>query len=94
MDGVYLEYCYGDPTPFAIGLAGDGSLRFSFPRNLAAADVILEIQLSDDLVTWTATSSALLVPASHNGGGIQTESWAIEPGEALRKFVRLAVRSR
>jgi hypothetical protein len=101
-DGLsaFLEHALGtsdlstDAGLPAVSFAADGSLILSFPRSLAADDVILEIQSSADLLTWTGSGSTTLLFASLDGAGRRLESWSIAPTDEPRKFIRLLVRSR
>ena len=73
-----------------------GRQLFEFSRNLAADDVIYEVQLSDDLIGWTPVAGEFEFSSETVlGDGTSRVVWrsAVPPSE-LREFVRLQVRSR
>jgi len=99
-DGLsnFLEYALGVDSP-AIEAGADpnvaGGLRLTFSRNLAADDVLIEVQSSTDLKSWTTTQSTLIASTSQ-GDGTAIETWAIapSPGSAGRLYLRVAAISR
>ena len=66
-----------------------------YRRNLAADDVILALEVSEDLHTWSALD-AVLVSSRNNGDGTSTESYRAHtaPGSAPRQFLRLTATTR
>jgi hypothetical protein len=72
-----------------------GEFLVSFPRNIAAEDVAIEIQLSDNLVDWSpAGVGTTFIGSADQGGGIWRETWRILENPAARRFVRLSVSQR
>lgn len=67
----------------------------SFTRNLAADDVVCVVEVSLDLVFWSALD-AEFVSSVNNGDGTSTEVYrAIEPAATVgRQFMRLSVTQR
>ena len=55
-----------------------GGLLFTFSRNLAADDVVLEIESSTDLRNWTTTQSSM-IESVNQGNGTTFETWAVAP---------------
>jgi hypothetical protein len=107
---AFLEHAIGSsdasPDPasglsIGTGLFADGAgalrpyLTISYRRNLAADDVVIEVQASTGLSTWS-TPGTVCVSAIHNGDG--TETVTCRSGVPLasipREFVRLRVRPR
>ena len=93
-----LEYAVGSsdlvpgPSPVGSKFVAAGELRMSFSRNLAADDLVFEIQLSDDLVDWApAGTAATLTGWLDTGGGIRHETWRILEASSTQRFVRLAI---
>ena len=78
---------------------GTGSLRryltISYRHNLAADDLIIEVEASPDLVAWSPLST-VFVSAVHNGDGTETVTYRSTTPIAFlaREFMRLSVRSR
>ena len=70
-------------------------ITITYQRNLAAADVIFEAQVSTDLVTWSILGTTY-VSAAHNGDGTETITYRSTTPVAFipREFIRLRVRSR
>jgi hypothetical protein len=99
-DGLsnFLEHALGVDSP-AIEASADpdvaGGLLFMFPRNLAADDVLIEVQSSTDLRNWT-TAQATMIDSTSQGDGTAIETWAIAPsfGSSGKLYVRVAVSSR
>ncbi|MFT5856306.1 MAG: hypothetical protein ACI8XO_003559, partial [Verrucomicrobiales bacterium] len=72
-----------------------GHFLFEFTRNLAADDVISEIEISPDLLTWTAVSGEFLFESETAIGGGNTEViWRSATPVSLQYFFRLRLRSR
>jgi hypothetical protein len=99
-DGLsnFLEYALGVDSPVFEARAdpdNPGRLLFSFPRNLAADDTLVEVQSSSDLSNWTTARSALIGSAGQ-GNGIAIETWAIapSPGSPGKLYVRVMAGSR
>lgn len=89
-DGLsaFAEYAYGtddsipNPLPLSGQLDPTGGFSFTFPRNLAADDSLVVLELSFDLQTWTPATEVLGFPAeSHNGDGTLTYRF-LTPGPA------------
>ncbi|MFT5407394.1 MAG: hypothetical protein ACI9NC_000099, partial [Verrucomicrobiales bacterium] len=99
-DGLsnFLEHALGDGSP-AVEVSADpnvaGGLQFTFQRNLAADDVLIELQSSIDLSTWS-TAQATLTSSVSQDGGTAIETWSIPPpvGGTMRLYIRLFVTSR
>jgi len=113
MDGTnaLLEYALmssdstADDSSLPVGIvtqtdlgAGDVHvLSFSFIRNLAAEDLIFEVQLSSDLVDWETDPADLIHHSSvNNNDGTSTETYFVAtPLSAISKqFIRLHVSQR
>ncbi len=75
----------------AVDGIANGNLNLSFSRNIAADDVKISIETSDDLVGWDEVSDATLLGSSYSGNGLQAESWSIPGGGGSRQFVRIKV---
>ncbi len=105
-----LEHAFGtsdsNPDPNAgpavgIDIFDDGTgllrefLTISFQRNLAADDVIIEVQLGTDLATWSALDTAF-VSSINNGDGTELVTWrSLTPLASIsREFIRLHLRQR
>ena len=110
---TFLEYFLGtsDADPASTGLPviatsrfddGTGTLRgyptFSFQMNLAADDVIYEIQRSTDLAAgnWSGAAAMTFVSLTDNGDGTAQVVWrsATPLAGSEREFFRLLVKSR
>jgi hypothetical protein len=99
-DGLsnFLEHALGVDSP-AIEAGADpsvaGGLLVLLPRNLAADDVLIEVQSSSDLRNWTTTRSTK-IESTNRGDGIAIETWAIapNPGSPGRLYLQVAVSSR
>ena len=90
-----------DPTSgvsvLVANLTAEGRLEISFPKNLAADDAIILIEISKDLSDWVAADAVLdLESEVHNGDGTATFTFeTVDPvGADERVFVRLKVASR
>ena len=70
-------------------------LTISFRRNLAADDVIFDVEVSSDLVTWSTLGTAYL-SATHHGDGTESVIYrSITPRASIpSEFIRLLVRRR
>ena len=94
----FLEHALGpDSPPLEISAdpAVPGGLLITFQRNLAADDVLMTVEFSSDLSSWSGSGAALR-SSINTGGGTSTETWAAPPAGAsdTRLFVRLVARSR
>ena len=94
----FLEHALGaDPPPMEVSAnpSVPGGLLFTFQRNLAADDVTIEIEASEDLSAWS-DGAATLVSSISQGDGNAMETWAAGPVSSgnARLFVRLKARSR
>ena len=70
------------------GRTADGRATLTFPRRLSADDLTYTVEVSTDLVTWTADSTR--TAHVNNGNGTATETWtAYSP--AAPQFMRLRV---
>lgn len=108
-DGMsaFLEYVLGSiggdaqvspesfPTADTIVFDGNNYLTITYRRNLAADDVVIEIQTSNDLDSWS-TLGTTFVSASNNGDGTETTIHrSLTPlGSIPREFIRLNLSSR
>ena len=107
---AFMEHAIGtsdsssDPglgPSFGTGLFDDGTgvtreyLTISFRRNLAADDVIFDVEVSSDLVTWSTLGTAYL-SATHHGDGTESVIYrSITPRASIpSEFIRLLVRRR
>jgi hypothetical protein len=66
-----------------------GQLTLSFPRRLAADDLILQCESSHDLVLWFP---ATLVRSDYTGSGLARETWGAAGAGQRALFLRLTVR--
>ncbi len=75
--------------------ATEDYLTLTYRRNLAADDALYEIQISPDLVAWSALGT-ILVSTSPNGDGTETVTHrsTVPVGSLAREFIRLLVTSR
>ena len=73
----------------------DDYLTLTYRRNLAADDVIYEVQSATDLGAWSALGT-ILVSANPNGDGTETVTHRSTTTIAslAREFIRLRVASR
>ncbi|MDA7888765.1 CotH kinase family protein, partial [Akkermansiaceae bacterium] len=104
-DGLnaFAEYAYGtddlvaDGSILTTNVDANGRFNISFPKNLAADDALVVVEVSTDMSTWTVAGDALeLGTETHNGDGtstftLRTPNAAV--GEA-KFFVRLRVYER
>ena len=97
-----LEYALGgdDSDPgkgcrFEARSSPDGALRASFTKNLAADDVIVDLELSSDLGSWGVPSPPwLLISRENLGGGLARLTFEAPQHPGPAAFVRLRVRQR
>jgi len=99
-DGLsnFLEYALGVDSPVFETRADPGNpgrLLFTFPRNLAAGDTLVEVQSSSDLRNWT-TARSMRIGSASQGNGITNETWAVSPslGSPGGLYVRVIASSR
>ena len=73
-----------------------GHLLLDYRRNLAADDVIYEVQYSSDMTQWEAVGGEFeFAGESANGDGTSSVVWrSTAPFPSLRGFIRLQVRAR
>ena len=104
-DGLnaFAEYAYGtsDSTPDPLPLTGqvdpNGTYSFTFPRNLAADDALISLQVSSDLSSWQLADLLLGPPEeTHNGDGTLTYTYrtGTPATELPHLFARLLVLQR
>ncbi len=94
----FLEHALGSDSPsvhVALNPSSAGGLLFTFSRNLAADDVIVEVEVSEDLNAWTSGGTALVASISQ-GDGTSLETWAASQPNATETslYVRLKAISR
>ena len=70
-------------------VAGDQSLQLEFVQNLAAEDAVVAVEVSRDLVDWSAVE--IRATATLNGDGTVTRRANLPAGY---RFARLAIRLR
>ena len=97
---AFLEHAFGTSDASA-GLPDisavrepDGRITFTYPRNLAADDVIAEAQLSTDLATWSAAAFAIISETPLGNGTSLITARTLQPAPAGRAFTRVFVRQR
>jgi len=108
-DGLnaFAEYAFGTSDTISNGsgeilvpaISAVGRFTVTFPRNLAADDAIVVIELSDDLDNWTPAGEMLnFVSEVHGGDGRSTFTFEsptlttnVPATIATRSFVRLRV---
>jgi hypothetical protein len=75
-------------TPITGSRTVDGRMQLTFPRRLAADDLVLQVQVSSDLVNWTTNTTR----TSHinNGNNTATETWTAN-SPTSPQFMRLRV---
>jgi len=106
-DGVtaFAEYALGTSDSDAgegkdvlrASVGNDGRFKLTFPRNLAADDAIIAIEVSSNLDDWAAAGEMLdLDEETHDGNGIVTYIYETPDQAALsdRLFTRLRVLAR
>jgi len=88
-DGPVLTSSFGS---FDVGGMIDDYLTVSFTRNLAAADVTISVELSEDLQLWSMMDVEF-VSSVNNGDGTTTETYrsATPAADVDRQFFRLNV---
>ena len=78
-DGIVnlLQYALAGSTPVTLPSGGSdgGFLTLTFCRNLAADDLVLTVQRSTDLSTWTSGSDVAFVSETPLGDGSSTCVW-------------------
>ena len=74
--------------PLTAGRTLDGRATLTFPRRLSADDLACAVEVSSDLVAWTA--DAARIAHVNNGNGTATETWAANAG-APQQFMRVRV---
>jgi hypothetical protein len=77
--------------------AGAEYLTYSFRRNLAADDVALTVQISEDLLTWNSDPAhVVLVSETNHGNGTSTLMFRSATPRSVtdREFFRLQMRQR
>lgn len=86
-DGTVASY---DPGTGVV----DEFLTVTFQRNLAADDVLYEVQVANDLAIWTASTT--FVSSTNNGDGTATEVYRSNApfSSSAREFIRVSVSSR
>jgi hypothetical protein len=92
----FLEHALGTNSPpisIVVDPATPGGLLVTFLKNLAADDVIVIVEISEDLVAWS-NGSATLAHSSSLGDGTSMETWAAAGTGGERLYVRLKVISR
>lgn len=77
-----------------VSLDSNGQIVFEYPRNLAADDVIFEVQLSTDMTTWQTAAFTVDSESPLGNGTSRVVSRAAPPVPATRAFTRLNVRAR
>jgi hypothetical protein len=77
-----------------VSLDPNGQIVFEYPRNLAADDVIFEVQLSTDMTTWQTAAFTVDSESPLGNGTSRVVSHAPPPVPAMRAFTRLNVRAR
>jgi hypothetical protein len=95
--GAFHEYALGtsvSPASTAFDAAA-GTATFTFNQNLAADDLIYELESSTDLINWTQSPSGRLLSLDNRDGTI-TETWEtpLPVGTEQRWFLRLKVSRR
>ena len=89
-----VEYAAG--SQFTTGFITVGEQEFftlTFDQNLAADDVLITVESSSDLVTWTPATTRS--SASYNGDGTLTVSWAANGNLTVpQQFLRVRVTNR
>ena len=89
-----VEYAVGSQLIPAIVSSGEQSfLTLILNQNLGADDVIVTVESSSDLITWTP--SAVLHSATYNGDGTLSVSWQSNGNlTAPQQFLRARITSR
>ena len=84
-----LNYALGNPAAAAIHFT-DGVPVFEVPRVLGADDVTLSVEVSRDLVTWSAGEAEFL-GQSERAGGTALMRWSLDAGESAWRYARIVV---
>ncbi|MDB4734883.1 lamin tail domain-containing protein [Akkermansiaceae bacterium] len=84
-----LDYALGDPEAVGIRVV-DGVPVFEFPRVLGADDVTVSVELSSDLITWSAGESELL-GQSERVGDAAILQWSLTKEDNSRQYARIVV---
>ena len=77
-----------NPSPIVASRALDGRLQITFPRRLAADDLAVNVEVSTDLVNWTADTAR--TAHVNNGNNIATETWTANTASNAQ-FMRVRV---
>jgi len=72
----------------------DGRITLNYTRHAGADDVIVEAQLSTNLITWSAAAFAVITESPQLDGTIQVTARTVAPGPPGRAFARVEVRQR
>ncbi len=83
----------GQPAVSSV-VTPDGHLTVTYQRRLAADDVIVEPQISSDMVTWDAGAFSLVSETPLDDGTATVVVRSLAPAPDGRAFVRVAVRTR
>ena len=75
-------------SAMAAGRTPDGRATLTFPRRLSADDLTCIVEVSSDLVTWTA--DAARTAHLNNGNGTATETWTANGGGA-QQYMRVRI---
>ena len=84
-----LDYALGDPEAVGIRVV-DGVPVFEFPRVLGADDVTVSVELSSDLITWSAGESELLGQSERIGDAAILQ-WSLTKEDNSRQYARIVV---
>ena len=84
-----LDYALGDPEAVGIRVV-DGVPVFEFPRVLGADDVTVSVELSSDLITWSAGESELLGQSERIGDAAILQ-WSLTTEDNSRQYARIVV---
>lgn len=84
----------GGTSGFSVVSDGSGDLLISHPRNLAADDAVLSMEVSADLVSWVPAGEDFIIESDTPAGdGTSVVLWRASP-VVTREFIRLKVESR
>ena len=95
-----LEYAFGssdseasDPSPVIPHINGVGALGLTFPRSLAAEDIMISFEKSIDLVSWEPDVTLIKEDSIYQGDGTELETWRLPTPAAdeERCFLRIRV---
>jgi hypothetical protein len=92
----FVEYAIGNSLAVGTLVTGDGQFpTLTITRDLAADDVNVTMETSEDLITWEQGEAAAVVESAvHNGNGTVTITWrSIRPVDPARpgEFLRLRI---